>query len=58
MCEEFLYDRNIYFDITTTKLNLLKGERTLIQYNDVEDIKGNPDLKGRLSITNIRVMWW
>lgn len=29
MCEEFLYDRNIYFDITPTKLNLLKGERSL-----------------------------
>lgn len=41
MCEEYLYDKNIYFDIHTSKLNLFKGEKTLFFMKNVEDVKGN-----------------
>ncbi|CAK68129.1 unnamed protein product (macronuclear) [Paramecium tetraurelia] len=58
MCEEFLYDRSIHFDITVSKLNMLKGEKTLFMWQDVEDIKGNPDQLGRLIISNVRILWW
>ncbi|CAD8205950.1 unnamed protein product [Paramecium pentaurelia] len=58
MCEEFLYDRTIHFDIAVSKLNMQKGEKTLYMWQDVEDIKGNPDQFGRLIITNTRILWW
>ncbi|CAD8122919.1 unnamed protein product [Paramecium sonneborni] len=58
MCEEFLFDRTIHFDISVSKLNMQKGEKTLYMWHDVEDIKGNPDQLGKLIISNTRVLWW
>ncbi|CAK64692.1 unnamed protein product (macronuclear) [Paramecium tetraurelia] len=58
MCEEFLYDRCIHFDIAAAKLNMQKGEKTLFLWKDVEDIKGNPDQLGSLVISNTRILWW
>uniref|UniRef100_A0A6M2DCI0 Putative bardet-biedl syndrome 5 n=1 Tax=Xenopsylla cheopis TaxID=163159 RepID=A0A6M2DCI0_XENCH len=50
-------DREVRFDIPYSLLKLRSGEKLMDRMDAVEDTKGNSGDKGRLLITNIRLMW-
>ena len=55
---DFLWeDRSVKFDVPVTALKLRPGEIMIEQVTDVEDTKGNNGDKGKLIITNLRLVW-
>ena len=50
-------DREIRFDVSLRHLQLRAGEKLIDQLDSVEDTKGNNGERGRLTITNLRLMW-
>jgi Bardet-Biedl syndrome 5 protein len=50
-------DREVRFDSKTERLNLRPGEKLIDQLENVEDTKGNNGERGRLIITNLRLIW-
>ncbi|XP_015792947.1 Bardet-Biedl syndrome 5 protein homolog [Tetranychus urticae] len=50
-------DRDLRFDATAKELSLRKGEKNLYRYDRIEDTKGNAGDEGRLTITNLRIIW-
>ncbi|OQR98438.1 bardet-Biedl syndrome 5 protein [Achlya hypogyna] len=50
-------DREIRFDISSTAMELRKGEVAIDSINSVEDTKGNNGDRGSLEITNLRLLW-
>uniref|UniRef100_A0A1I8IAE6 Bardet-Biedl syndrome 5 protein homolog n=1 Tax=Macrostomum lignano TaxID=282301 RepID=A0A1I8IAE6_9PLAT len=55
---EYLWqDRDIRFDIDPKLMNLRPGEKLIDRLDSVEDTKGNNGDRGRLAITNLRLIW-
>ncbi|XP_013790289.1 Bardet-Biedl syndrome 5 protein homolog, partial [Limulus polyphemus] len=50
-------DRDIRFDITPQELQLRHGEIMIDKLEAVEDTKGNSGDRGKLFITNLRMIW-
>ena len=50
-------DRSVKFDVPTSALKLRPGEMKIEQVDDVEDTKGNNGDKGKLIVTNLRLVW-
>ncbi|XP_033639519.1 Bardet-Biedl syndrome 5 protein homolog [Asterias rubens] len=50
-------DRDVRFDISTAQMNMRSGERIIDLLDSVEDTKGNNGDKGRLIVTNLRLIW-
>jgi len=50
-------DREVQFDISENKLKLRPGEKLITKFGQVEDTKGNNGEMGKLTITNIRMIW-
>ncbi|KAK9499110.1 hypothetical protein O3M35_003617 [Rhynocoris fuscipes] len=50
-------DREIRFDIPISVSRLRPGEKVIDKIDFVEDTKGNNGDKGRLIVTNLRIMW-
>lgn len=50
-------DREIRFDVSSTAMELRKGEVLIDSINSVEDTKGNNGERGALEITNLRLLW-
>ena len=50
-------DRSVKFDVPVTALKLRPGEVMIEQVTDVEDTKGNNGDKGKLIVTNLRLVW-
>ena len=50
-------DRSVKFDVPVTALKLRPGEMMIEQVADVEDTKGNNGDKGKLVVTNLRLVW-
>ncbi|KAI6645847.1 hypothetical protein LOD99_13106 [Oopsacas minuta] len=55
--ESLWEDRSVKFDVPMTALKLRPGEVMIEQITDVEDTKGNNGDKGKLVITNLRLVW-
>ena len=51
------HDREIIFDGSTKKLQLINGEVSLYRFDKVEDTKGNNGELGVLIVTNLRLIW-
>ncbi|KAG5875819.1 hypothetical protein JTB14_008133 [Gonioctena quinquepunctata] len=50
-------DKEVKFDIPYSKMRLLLGEKVLEKLDNIEDTKGNGGDRGRMIITNIRILW-
>jgi len=50
-------DRDIRFDLASEQLNMRPGEVPIQSFNSVEDTKGNNGERGKLMVTNLRILW-
>ncbi|KAL3290237.1 hypothetical protein HHI36_023591 [Cryptolaemus montrouzieri] len=50
-------DKEVRFDIPFTEMRLKPGEKILDRLENIEDTKGNAGDRGRLIVTNIRMLW-
>lgn len=57
MSDTLWEDREVRFDIPLYQMKMRPGEKILDKLDSIEDTKGNGGDKGRLVITNLRVMW-
>lgn len=55
--EPLWQDRDIRFDASNGELAFRSGEQMIQTYSKVEDTKGNTGEVGRLTITNLRLIW-
>eukprot|EP00118_Oscarella_pearsei_P003894 m.16198 g.16198 ORF g.16198 m.16198 type:complete len:342 (+) comp26779_c0_seq2:34-1059(+) len=51
-------DRDVRFDITLQQMKMRPGEILVDRLDSVEDTKGNNGDRGRVLITNLRVIWY
>ncbi|XP_031624811.1 Bardet-Biedl syndrome 5 protein homolog [Contarinia nasturtii] len=51
-------DREVKFDISNVQHKIRGGEEILDIFDYVEDTKGNPNERGRLLVTNLRLIWY
>ncbi|BFY97671.1 hypothetical protein BsWGS_00711 [Bradybaena similaris] len=56
--EQLWEDRDVRFDVTASQLKLRPGEKLIDKLDAVEDTKGNNGDRGRLMVTNLRIMWY
>ncbi|XP_064614147.1 Bardet-Biedl syndrome 5 protein-like [Liolophura sinensis] len=55
---EFLWeDRDVRFDISSHQMKLRPGEKLIDRLDAIEDTKGNNGDRGRLIVTNLRLIW-
>lgn len=57
MSESLWEDKEVRFDIPLYQMKMRPGEKILDKLDSVEDTKGNGGDKGRLVITNLRIIW-
>uniref|UniRef100_K1QJC8 Bardet-Biedl syndrome 5-like protein n=1 Tax=Magallana gigas TaxID=29159 RepID=K1QJC8_MAGGI len=58
MASEGLWeDRDVRFDINPNQMKMRPGEKLIDALNAVEDTKGNNGDRGRLMVTNLRIIW-
>jgi len=50
-------DRDVRFDIPSLQMKLRAGEQMIDMLDLIEDTKGNSGDKGRLVVTNLRLIW-
>ncbi|XP_063538874.1 Bardet-Biedl syndrome 5 protein homolog [Cydia strobilella] len=50
-------DREVLFDLPFAYLKLRSGEKIFDRIEPVEDTKGNTGTKGRMVVTNLRLIW-
>ncbi|KAI4466834.1 bardet-biedl syndrome protein 5 [Holotrichia oblita] len=50
-------DKEVRFDIAYSEIRLIVGEKIIDRLDYVEDTKGNAGDRGRLIITNLRLLW-
>ncbi|CAH2054098.1 unnamed protein product, partial [Iphiclides podalirius] len=50
-------DREVLFDLPFTYLKLHSGEKIFDRIEPIEDTKGNSGAKGRMVVTNLRIIW-
>ncbi|XP_047034708.1 Bardet-Biedl syndrome 5 protein homolog [Helicoverpa zea] len=50
-------DREVLFDLPFTYLRLRPGEKIFDRIEPIEDTKGNSGTKGRMVVTNLRIIW-
>ncbi|KAK2159931.1 hypothetical protein LSH36_143g03008 [Paralvinella palmiformis] len=50
-------DRDVRFDIPSQQMHLRNGEKLIDRLDTIEDTKGNNGERGRLLITNLRLLW-
>ncbi|OWR48509.1 putative Bardet-Biedl syndrome 5 [Danaus plexippus plexippus] len=50
-------DREVLFDLPFSYLKLRTGEKVFDRIEPIEDTKGNSGMKGRLVVTNLRIIW-
>ncbi|XP_076257951.1 Bardet-Biedl syndrome 5 protein isoform X1 [Rhynchophorus ferrugineus] len=50
-------DKDVNFDVPFSELRLRLGEKVIDKLDNIEDTKGNAGDRGRLIITNIRILW-
>ncbi|KAL0818743.1 hypothetical protein ABMA28_008071 [Loxostege sticticalis] len=50
-------DREVLFDLPFAYLKLRAGEKIFDRIEPIEDTKGNSGTKGRMVVTNLRIIW-
>ncbi|XP_005089032.1 Bardet-Biedl syndrome 5 protein homolog [Aplysia californica] len=50
-------DRDVRFDVSSSQMKMRPGEKLIDQLDAVEDTKGNNGDRGRLMVTNLRIIW-
>jgi len=50
-------DRDVRFDISVPQMSMRPGEKLVDKLDSIEDTKGNNGDRGRLIVTNLRVIW-
>ncbi|XP_037302232.1 Bardet-Biedl syndrome 5 protein homolog [Manduca sexta] len=50
-------DREVLFDLPFAYLKLRPGEKIFDRIEPIEDTKGNSGTKGRMVVTNLRIIW-
>jgi len=50
-------DEGLYFDLSSTDLEINHGEQLIASFFPIEDVKGNQDELGLLVVTNLRLVW-
>ncbi|XP_052802345.1 Bardet-Biedl syndrome 5 protein-like [Mya arenaria] len=50
-------DRDVRFDISGNQMKMRAGEKLIDKMDAVEDTKGNNGERGRLIVTNLRLIW-
>ncbi|XP_066582576.1 Bardet-Biedl syndrome 5 protein homolog [Prorops nasuta] len=50
-------DNEVRFDVAYSQMQLRVGECTIDKFDLIEDSKGNAGDKGRLIVTNLRILW-
>ncbi|XP_059051851.1 Bardet-Biedl syndrome 5 protein homolog [Achroia grisella] len=50
-------DREVLFDLPFSYLKLRPGEKIFDRIEPIEDTKGNSGTKGRMVVTNLRIIW-
>ncbi|KAJ0172065.1 hypothetical protein K1T71_012038 [Dendrolimus kikuchii] len=50
-------DREVLFDLPFAYLRLRPGEKIFDRIEPIEDTKGNSGTKGRMVVTNLRIIW-
>lgn len=50
-------DRDIRFDISSQEMQFRPGENLIDRLDAVEDTKGNSGDRGKLFVTNLRIIW-
>ncbi|KAH3719643.1 Bardet-Biedl syndrome 5 protein homolog [Dreissena polymorpha] len=50
-------DRDVRFDISGNQMKMRPGEKLIDKMDAVEDTKGNNGERGRLVVTNLRLIW-
>ncbi|KAJ8282458.1 hypothetical protein COCON_G00049770 [Conger conger] len=50
-------DRDVRFDITPQQMKMRPGEVLIDCLDSIEDTKGNNGDRGRLLVTNLRIIW-
>ncbi|XP_030760473.1 Bardet-Biedl syndrome 5 protein homolog [Sitophilus oryzae] len=50
-------DREVNFDVSFSEMRLRLGEKVIDKLDNIEDTKGNAGDRGRLIITNLRILW-
>ncbi|CAH1789030.1 unnamed protein product, partial [Owenia fusiformis] len=57
MADVLWEDRDVRFDISLQQIQMRPGEKTVDRLDAIEDTKGNNGDRGRLIITNLRILW-
>ncbi|XP_050419171.1 Bardet-Biedl syndrome 5 protein homolog isoform X1 [Patella vulgata] len=57
MADTLWEDRDVRFDISPQQLRMRSGEKCIDRLDAIEDTKGNNGDRGRLVVTNLRVIW-
>ncbi|ESO82176.1 hypothetical protein LOTGIDRAFT_207456 [Lottia gigantea] len=57
MADSLWEDRDVRFDINPNQLRMRSGERCIDRLDAIEDTKGNNGDRGRLVVTNLRLIW-
>ncbi|KAI0210261.1 Bardet-Biedl syndrome-like protein 5 [Lamellibrachia satsuma] len=55
--DTFWEDREVRFDISVAQLKMRSGEKLVDRLDAIEDTKGNNGDRGRLLVTNLRLIW-
>lgn len=50
-------DRDIRFDVNISQIKMRSGETLIEVFENVEDVKGNSGERGKLLVTNLRLIW-
>lgn len=50
-------DRDVRFDVSASQMSMRAGESVIDLLDSVEDTKGNNGDRGRLIVTNLRIIW-
>ncbi|CAG9766845.1 unnamed protein product [Ceutorhynchus assimilis] len=50
-------DKEVSFDVPYSEMRLRLGEKVIDKLDNIEDTKGNAGDRGRLIITNLRLLW-
>lgn len=56
---DFLWeDKEVRFDLPLSQLRMRTGEKIFDRLESIEDTKGNGGDRGRMLITNLRILWY
>jgi len=50
-------DRDVRFDVPHSQIKMRPGEKLIDHLDSIEDTKGNNGERGRLMVTNLRIIW-